>query len=76
MEFSIPKEVQEIAEALAAAKFEAYLVGGCVRDLLLGVEPKDWDIATNAKPEETLKLFPDSVYENAFGLFFVNPGRG
>jgi len=71
MEFSIPKEVQEIAEALAAAKFEAYLVGGCVRDLLLGVEPKDWDIATNAKPEETLKLFPDSVYENAFGTVLV-----
>ncbi len=67
MQFSIPKEVQAIGQELQGKKFEAYLVGGCVRDLLLSVEPKDWDIATNAKPEQIQKLFVDSVYENSFG---------
>ncbi len=42
-------------------------MGGCVRDMLIGRDPKDWDIATNAKPEEIQKIFPDSVYENDFG---------
>ncbi len=68
---TVPAEVSEIAAKLAKAGFEAYLVGGCVRDLLLGREPKDWDIATNAKPPEILKLFPDSVYENTFGTVGV-----
>jgi putative nucleotidyltransferase with HDIG domain len=67
MRFAVPKEVISVAEKLKSANFEAYLVGGCVRDLLLGREPKDWDIATDAKPEEIQKLFPDSVYENQFG---------
>lgn len=67
MKSTVPHEVKEVARTLVAAGFEAYLVGGCVRDLLLGAEPKDWDIATNAKPEEIQRLFPDSVYENSFG---------
>ena len=50
-----PKEVAEIASKLNEAGFEAYLVGGCVRDMLLDREPKDWDIATNAKPNEVQK---------------------
>ncbi len=66
-----PKEVSEIALTLAKAGFEAYLVGGCVRDMLLGREPKDWDVATNARPEEIQKLFPESVYENSFGTVGV-----
>lgn len=53
------------------AGFEAYLVGGCVRDMLLGREPKDWDVTTNAAPEEVQKLFADSVYENDFGTVGV-----
>jgi tRNA nucleotidyltransferase (CCA-adding enzyme) len=68
---SIPKEVAEVCATLAVAGFEAYLVGGCVRDILLGAEPKDWDVTTNARPEELLKLFPDSVYENTFGTVGV-----
>ena len=68
---SIPKEVAEVAKALAAAGFEVYLVGGCVRDMLLGREPKDWDVATSARPEEIQKLFPESVYENSFGTVGV-----
>ncbi len=67
----IPKEIQEIGGKLQEKGFEAYLVGGCVRDFLLGIEPKDWDIATNAKPEEVQKLFPDCVYENQFGTVGV-----
>ncbi|HEY4527812.1 MAG TPA: hypothetical protein VJL09_02115, partial [Candidatus Paceibacterota bacterium] len=44
----IPKEVLEIVGELRASGFEAYLVGGCVRDFLLGAKPKDWDATTNA----------------------------
>jgi len=56
-----------VAQALQGAGFKAYLVGGCVRDILLKREPKDWDVTTNALPEEIQKIFPDSVYENNFG---------
>jgi poly(A) polymerase/tRNA nucleotidyltransferase (CCA-adding enzyme) len=63
----IPKEVTEIIESLEKAGFKTYLVGGCVRDLFLEKSPKDWDIATDAKPEDVQKIFIDSVYENNFG---------
>ncbi|MDD5145458.1 MAG: HD domain-containing protein [Candidatus Pacebacteria bacterium] len=62
----IPKEVKFIIEKLEKAGFEAYIVGGCVRDFLRGVEPEDWDVATSAKPEEIQKVFPKSFYENKF----------
>ncbi len=71
MKSSIPKEVLNIAEALNEAGFSGYIVGGCLRDLLMGREPKDWDITTDALPEELLKIFPDSVYENSFGTVGV-----
>ncbi len=71
MEVKVPKEVLQIAAILQQSGHSAYLVGGCLRDLLLKVEPKDWDITTNAKPEEVQKLFPDSVYENQFGTVGV-----
>ncbi len=61
----------KIASVLSSAGFEAHLVGGCVRDHLLGRVPLDWDMATNAKPEEIQKLFPESVYENSFGTVGV-----
>lgn len=70
-EFSIPKEIQDIGEILVKGGYDAYLVGGCVRDLLVGEKPKDWDITTNAHPEEIQKLFSDSVYENNFGTVGV-----
>lgn len=60
-----------IAKALHKNGHSAYLVGGCIRDLLLENQPKDWDITTNARPEEVQKLFPDSVYENDFGTVGV-----
>ena len=62
----IPREVQEVSFELEKAGFEAYVVGGCVRDLLVGKEPGDWDVATNAKPEEIQKIFPKNFYENKF----------
>jgi poly(A) polymerase/tRNA nucleotidyltransferase (CCA-adding enzyme) len=65
--FDIPAHILLVMEKLEVAGFEAYVVGGCVRDLLLGKAPKDWDVATNGKPEEVQKIFPDSVYENEFG---------
>jgi len=70
----VPKEIISIGKTLQTAGFEAYLVGGCVRDLLLKKEPKDWDIATNAHPKEIQRLFPDSVYENTFGTVAIKTG--
>ena len=63
---TIPKEAKNIIEKLQKAGFEAYIVGGCVRDFLMEIEPNDWDVTTNAKPEEIQKIFPDSFYENKF----------
>jgi poly(A) polymerase len=50
---------RRIAAALRAQGFRAYLVGGCVRDLLLGREPRDYDVATDARPDQVLRLFPE-----------------
>ncbi|MFQ5540659.1 MAG: CCA tRNA nucleotidyltransferase [Candidatus Paceibacteria bacterium] len=72
----IPKEVVAVSEALEKAGFEAYLVGGCVRDLMLGKVPKDWDFTTNATPEEIQKVFPNSFYENEFGTVGVKTDSG
>lgn len=71
MRFSVPEEVLHVANGLEEAGFEAYLVGGCVRDLLLKKAPKDWDFTTNATPEEIQKIFPDSFYENDYGTVGV-----
>jgi tRNA nucleotidyltransferase (CCA-adding enzyme) len=67
----IPKEIKDISDQLVKSGFECYLVGGCVRDLLLEREPKDWDFTTNAKPEEIQGVFPDSFYENDYGTVGV-----
>jgi len=67
----IPEFVSRVTETLEKAGFEAFLVGGCVRDLLTGKIPKDWDITTNAKPEEIQGLFEKTVYENKFGTVGV-----
>lgn len=71
IKLSVPKEVSYVTETLETAGFEAYLVGGCVRDLLLGKTPKDWDITTIASPEEVIALFPHTFYENNFGTVGV-----
>lgn len=67
----IPGEVISVVETLVSAGFEAYLVGGCVRDIFLGKTPKDWDVTTSAHPEDIQKLFTKTVYENTFGTVAV-----
>lgn len=69
--FDIPEEVSRVTQKLEEAGFEAYLVGGCVRDLFMGRKPKDWDVTTNATPEEIIPLFPKTFYENDFGTVGV-----
>lgn len=63
----INPHVLQIYKRLESSGFEVYFVGGCVRNLLLKTEPKDWDLTTNAKPEEIQAVFPDSFYDNSFG---------
>ncbi|HPS21506.1 MAG TPA: HD domain-containing protein [Candidatus Paceibacterota bacterium] len=67
----IPKEVSFVLETLEGAGFQAYLVGGCVRDILMEKKPKDWDVTTNAKPDQIIALFEKTVYENTFGTVGV-----
>lgn len=59
MTFNLPKNVKLILDRLENAGFEAYCVGGCVRDSLMGALPEDWDITTSALPEETRAVFSD-----------------
>ncbi len=66
MFWKIPEEIIEIIKKLKEKGFEAFIVGGCVRDLLMGKKPEDWDITTNAKPNEIQEIFPKSFYENRF----------
>lgn len=71
MKLEVPQEIIDIHATLKSAGYQAYLVGGCVRDLLIGREPKDWDITTNAKPEDIQKLFEETFYENNYGTVGV-----
>lgn len=71
----IPPEVSRITNTLEKAGFEAWVVGGCVRDLYLDRKPKDWDVTTNATPEDIQKLFENTFYTNEFGTVgIVNEG--
>lgn len=70
-QFEIPEEVKNISRMLSDAGFENFLVGGCVRDMVIGKKPKDWDFATNANPEDIIKLFPKTFYENDYGTVGV-----
>jgi tRNA nucleotidyltransferase (CCA-adding enzyme) len=76
----IPKPIIEIIQKLKAAGFEAFVVGGCVRDLIMENSPadgpRDWDVTTKAKPEEIVKIFPESFYENKFGTVGIKTKIG
>lgn len=78
---NIPTNVMECVKTLKEKGYEAYLVGGCVRDIILGREPKDWDITTNAVPDQIIAAFPKTFYENTYGTVGVvfeeetNPGH-
>lgn len=67
----IPLVVRQTAETLEEAGFEAYLVGGCVRDMLRGTTPKDWDLTTDAHPEQIQALFVEHYANNDFGTIGV-----
>lgn len=64
---NLPATAQNIIDTLHKAGFEAYAIGGSVRDLIMGKETKGWDFTTNATPAEIQKLFPESFYDNQFG---------
>src|SRR5690606_4723185 len=67
----IPAEVKQVANTLESAGFEADLVGGCVRDLLREAEPKDWDLTTNAHPDDIQRLCPEHYANNDYGTIGV-----
>lgn len=69
--YSLPLPAKKVISKLNKAGFEAWAVGGCVRDLIMGRAVKDWDFATNALPEKILELFPDGFYNNVFGTVGV-----
>src|SRR3989344_544936 len=77
MKLNIPHEIADISAKLSSAGFEAYLVGGCTRDLLLDRKPKDWDLTTNAKPEQIVAVFgsDETFYENDFGTVTVKNAK-
>jgi tRNA nucleotidyltransferase (CCA-adding enzyme) len=68
---AIPAPVDELLRRLWDAGHAAYVVGGSLRDALLGREPADWDLATSARPDDLLAIFPGAVYENQFGTVAV-----
>jgi putative nucleotidyltransferase with HDIG domain len=67
----IPADVLGLIEVLRGAGHSAYVVGGSLRDVLLGRPPADWDMTTDARPERIVALFPGAVYENRFGTVAV-----
>lgn len=71
---AVPADVTRIIETLIGAGHEAFVVGGCVRDALRGIDPQDWDVATSAKPQEIQRLFKRSLYTNRFGTVVVSSG--
>jgi len=75
----IPSEVSRVTKTLTEHGFQAFIVGGCVRDLIMDRTPKDWDVTTNATPEQIISIFSDIsqsllfkvVYENTFGTVML-----
>ena len=77
--FDFPYPIEQMFTKLKKAGFQAYLVGGCVRDMTIGLKPHDYDITTNAKPEEIMQVFGQencSAYGRAFGTVGVKYANG
>lgn len=72
MVYDIPQDIKSIVKKLEENGFEVYLVGGCVRDLLRKIKPQDWDLTTNAKPDDIKRIFPESFLDNQFGTVRIN----
>jgi putative nucleotidyltransferase with HDIG domain len=71
IEGAIPAAVHDLLETLWAAGHAAYVVGGSLRDVVLERRPADWDLASNARPDGLVDLFPGAIYENRFGTVAV-----
>jgi tRNA nucleotidyltransferase (CCA-adding enzyme) len=71
---ALPAAVQVLLDRLWSAGHAAYVVGGSLRDIMLGRVPADWDLATSALPDQTAALFPQAAYQNAFGSVVVPSG--
>ncbi|OGM22074.1 hypothetical protein A2961_04870 [Candidatus Woesebacteria bacterium RIFCSPLOWO2_01_FULL_39_21] len=76
METKLPEEVIKIYKKIENNGYEVYIVGGAVRDLLTGRPVIDWDFTTNATPEDILKIFKDSFYDNNYGTVGINSESG
>jgi len=74
IEASLPGSVRALLDRLWRHGHAAYVVGGSVRDVILQRAPADWDLATDARPDRLLAIFPGSVYENRFGTVAVREG--
>jgi tRNA nucleotidyltransferase (CCA-adding enzyme) len=71
---AIPEDVATLMGRLHSHGFSAFVVGGAVRDVLAGRAPTDWDLATNATPDQLRAAFPDAEYENRFGTVGIPTG--
>ncbi len=69
--FTLPDHVKQFMEKFKGEDYQIYIVGGAVRDLLLGRKVGEWDFTTDAKPEDIMKLFSDGFYNNQFGTVGV-----
>jgi tRNA nucleotidyltransferase (CCA-adding enzyme) len=75
LQLKVPADVEKVVDRLIDAGHDAYVVGGAVRDALLGIDPHGtWDLTTSATPEEIQKLFKRSLYNNRFGTVVVRSG--
>lgn len=72
MNYLIPKYILDVYEKIESEGFEVFVVGGAVRDLIMGRIVDDWDLTTSATPEEILKILPDAFYENSFGTVMLS----
>ena len=72
MKITIPENAKFILDTMHKAGFEAYIVGGCVRDALLGIEPHDWDICTSALPAQMQQVFRSLHTVETGGLGYHN----
>ncbi len=68
---NIPPYISQIVSRLESVGYQAFVVGGCVRDLIMERPPKDWDITTDARPEQILAVFSEGKYENSFGTVLI-----
>ncbi len=71
MKIYIPQKIKETINKIEKVGFEAYIVGGCVRDILMDKIPNDWDIATNTTPEKIQEIFPNNFFSNNFGTVTI-----